>query len=33
MLALTALTAWVGFTMMTMEEEMDEPPVAPLDDN
>lgn len=29
MLALTALTAWVGWTMMTMEEEIDEPPVAP----
>jgi hypothetical protein len=32
MLALTALTAWVGWTMMTMEEEVDEPPVAPEGD-
>lgn len=33
MLALTALTAWVGWTMMTMEEEVDEPPVAPEGDH
>ena len=29
MLALTALTFWIGWTMLTMEEEADEPPVAP----
>ncbi len=33
MLALTALTAWVGWTMMPMEEEIDEPPVAPEGDH
>jgi hypothetical protein len=31
MLALTALTFWVGWTMMTMEEEVEEPP-APVSD-
>ena len=29
MLALTALTFWVGWTMLTMEEEVEEPPVRP----
>ena len=29
MFAVTALTIWVGWTMMTMEEEDDEPPVTP----
>jgi hypothetical protein len=28
-LALTALTFWVGWTMLTMEEEVEEPPVRP----
>ena len=28
MLALTALTFWVGWTMLTMEEEVEEPPVS-----
>jgi hypothetical protein len=28
MLALTALTFWVGWTMLTMEEEVEEPPVT-----
>jgi len=31
MLALTALTFWVGWTMMTLEEEVEEPPVRPSD--
>lgn len=26
MLALTALTFWMGWTMLTMEEEIEEPP-------
>lgn len=30
MLTVTALTIWVGWTMMTMEEEEDEPPVTPV---
>ena len=29
MMALTALTFWVGWTMLTMEEEVEEPPVTP----
>ena len=32
MLALTALTFWVGWTMMTMEEEIEEPPARPSND-
>jgi hypothetical protein len=28
MFAVTALTVWVGWTMMTMEEADDEPPVT-----
>jgi hypothetical protein len=28
MLALTALTFWMGWTMLTMEEEIEEPPRA-----
>jgi len=30
MFAITALTIWVGWTMMTMEEEDDEPAVQPM---
>ena len=30
MFAITALTIWVGWTMMTMEEEDDEFPVQPM---
>jgi hypothetical protein len=29
MTALTALTVWVGWTMLSLEEEDDEPAVAP----
>ena len=28
MTALTALTLWLGWTMVTMEEEVEEPPVG-----
>ena len=31
MVTLTALTFWVGWTMLTMEEEIEEPPVRPND--
>ena len=30
MFAVTALTIWVGWTMMTMEEDEDEPPVQTM---
>jgi hypothetical protein len=30
MLAITALTMWVGWTMMTMEEEDEEPPIQTM---
>jgi len=31
MAALTALAFWVGWTMMTMEEEPEEPPVSVIE--
>jgi hypothetical protein len=31
MATLTALGFWVGWTMMNIEEESEEPPVAPVD--